>query len=442
MFQLPMKKLAIAGIAVLFAFLLSACGGGGGGSTAVSALRGQFIDSPVSGLTYVTATQTGVTSSDGSFDYAKGEMVTFSFGAIVFPKVKASLIVTPVNMAPGNNVDADEAQNIAYLLQALDEDGDPSNGITIPSSLSSLATQPVDFSLDPQLFIALPQVVSLATEAAKLRQPGTASTTLDSASTHMSSSLSGMLDNRMITMGIQGCAKPRATDQYQQLSTALWASVYAYPNNNWFYAGTYASRVTNPMGALLRYKPEPGSLEMRSARVSGEWDDTYSETQDHWYRHQDNPAVVVRIAAKKGAQETANFPAYMGAAIYLHYVAQNESFLEVELDSGYTPTAYFSFVGPNAATLFKANAEGAPIAKMHWGGTTPDGRQLGAYNCLLSPGSSVLLWRRPTGRTDLFFSPDSQSNLQGYQIPVYESGKGYAGSVGLRAGVKKLSIVR
>jgi hypothetical protein len=54
----------------------------------------------------------------------------------------------------------------------------------------------------------------------------------------------------------------------------------------------------------------------------------------------------------------------------------------------------------------------------------------------------VLLWRRPTGRTDLFFSPDSKSNLQGDQIPVYESGKGYAGSVGLRAGVKTLNIVR
>lgn len=437
-----MKRLATSGIASLFFALLSACGGGGGAAGVAAALRGQFIDSPVAGLSYVTATQSGVTSSDGSFDYAKGEQVTFSLGAIVFPKVKASLIVTPVNMAPGNNMDADEAQNIAYLLQVLDDDGDPSNGISIPTSLATLATQAVDFSIDPTLFIALPQVVSLAAEAAKLRKPGTAPTTLESASTHLSTSLSGMLDNRMITMGIQGCTKPRATDQYQQLSTALWASVYVQPNNNWFYAGTYASRVTNPMGALQRYTPEPGSLEMRSARVSGEWDDTYSEAQDHWYRHSGNPSVVVRIAAKKGAQETANFPAYMGAAIYLHYIASDESYLEVELDSGFTPTAYFSFVGPNSATFFKANAEGAPISKMHWGGTTPDGRQLGAYNCLLSPGSSVLLWRRPTGRTDLFFSPDSQSNLQGNQIPVYESGKGYAGSVGLRAGVKKLNIVR
>jgi hypothetical protein len=428
-------------IVALLTVSVSSCGGGGG-SADTSALRGQFIDSPVAGLTYTTATQNGITSADGSFDYAKGEQVTFSLGAIVFPKVKASLIVTPVSMAPGNNVDADEAQNIAYLLQALDDDGIPGNGIKIPASIAELATQAVDFSIDPSLFIALPQVVSLAEEVAKLRTPGTTPTTLESASAHLSSSLSGMLDNRMITMGTQGCTKPRPTDQYQQLSTALWANLYVEPSNNWFYGGSFASRVTNPMGALQRYTPEPGSLEIRSARVSGEWDDTYSASQDHWYRHQDNRNVVIRIAAKKGAQETVNYPAYMGAAIYLHYIAGDESFLEVELDSGYTPTAYFSFVGPNAATFYKTAAEGAPIAKMHWGGTTPEGRQLGAYNCLLSPGSSVLLWRRPTGRTDLFFSPDSKSNAQGMQIPVYESGKGYAGSVGLRAGVKKLNIVR
>ncbi len=420
---------------------LVACGGGGGG-TDLSALRGQFIDSPVAGLTYTTASKTGITTADGSFDYAKGESVTFSLGAIVFPKVKASLIVTPVSMAPSNTVDADEALNIAYLLQALDDDGIPSNGINIPASIALLATQAVDFSIDPSLFVALPQVVSLAEEVAKLRTPGTLPTTLDSASAHLSSSLSGMLDNRMITMGTPGCSKPRATDQYQQLSTALWANVYAEPSNSWFYGSSYASRVTNPMGALQRYTPKDDSLEIRAARISGEWDDTYSAAQDHWYRHQENKSVVIRIAAKKGAQETVNYPAYMGAAIYLHYIANDESFLEVELEAGYTPTAYFSFVGPNAATFFKVSAEGAPIAKMHWGGTTPEGRQLGAYNCLLSPGSSVLLWRRPTGRTDLFFSPDSKSNAQGVQIPVYESGKGYAGSVGLRAGVKKLNIVR
>lgn len=431
----------LAFLLLLFIWVLAACGGGGG-SAVEPALRGQFIDSPVAGLAYATATKSGTTEGDGSFEYAKGEQVTFSLGSIVFPKVKASLIVTPLSMAPGNLVDSDEAQNIAYLLQALDDDGVPANGINIPSSLIPLATQAVNFSMDPSLFTALPQVVSLVAEAAKLRTPGTTPTTLESASAHLSSSLSGMLDNRMITLGVQGCSRPRATDQYQQLSTALWSSVYVEPNNNWFYQGSYASRVTSPMGALLRYEPLPGSLEMRAARVSGEWDDSYSEAHDHWYRHQDNPSVVVRIAAKKGAQETANYPAYMGAAIYLHYIASDESFLEVELDSGYTPTAYFSFVGPNAATFFKANADGAPIAKMHWGGTTPEGRQLGAYNCLLSPGSSVLLWRRPTGRTDLFFSPDSRSNTQGYQMPVYESGKGYAGSVGIRAGIRKLNIVR
>jgi hypothetical protein len=427
-------------VCALSCVALVSCGGGSGADASV--VRGQFIDSPVSGLAYVTASQSGLTASDGSFDYAKGEQVTFSMGAIVFPTVKASLIVTPLTMAASSNIDANEAQNIAYLLQALDDDGIPANGIHIPTSIPPLATTPVDFSIDPGLFVALPQVSLLVAAAAKLRQPGTAPTTLEGASAHMSSSLTGLLDSRLITLGLNGCAQPRATDPVQQLSRALWASLYAQPVNNWFYGASFAGRLTNPMGALSRYKPELGSLEMRSARVSADWDVTYSATQDHWYQHQENKNVVIRIAAKKGAQETSNYPAYMGVAIYLHYIANDESYLEVELEPGDASAAYFSFLGPNVATLYKANAEGAPIAKMHWGGTTPEGRQLGAYNCLLSPGSSILLWRRPTGRTDLFFSPDSQSNPQGFQIPVYESGKGYAGSAGLRSGVKKLNIVR
>ena len=427
-------------ICAMSCLALASCGGGPGADASV--LRGQFIDSPVSGLAYVTASQSGLTAADGSFDYAKGEQVTFSMGAIVFPTVKASLIVTPLTMAASSNIDANEAQNIAYLLQALDEDGIPANGIHIPASILPLATTPVDFSMDPGLFIALPQVSLLVAAAAKLRLPGTAATTLEGASAHMSSSLTGLLDSRLITLGLNGCARAKATDPVQQLSTALWASLYAQPANNWFYGASFSGRLTQPMGALLRYKPELGSLEMLSARMSSDWDGTYSPTQDHWYQHQENKNVVIRVAAKKGAQETVNYPAYMGVAIYLHYIASDESYLEVELEPGDASAAYFSFLGPHAATLYKANAEGAPIAKMHWGGTTPEGRQLGAYNCLLSPGSSILLWRRPTGRTDLFFSPDSQSNAQGIQVPVYVSGKGYAGSAGLRTGVKRLNIVR
>jgi len=37
-----------------------------------------FIDSAVKGLSYETATQSGVTDVDGTFKYLAGEKVTFS----------------------------------------------------------------------------------------------------------------------------------------------------------------------------------------------------------------------------------------------------------------------------------------------------------------------------------------------------------------------------
>ena len=257
--------------------LLTACGGGGGsGTSALLAERGQLIDSPVEGLAYKTLTQSGVTAADGGFDFVKGEQVTFSLGAIQFPIAKASIIVTPVNMAPGSNADSSEATNIAYLLQALDEDGDPSNGIKIPTGLDKLATTAVNFSLSPASFILLDQVVSLVEEAAKLRKPGVPATTTDSATAHLSSTLRGLLDTRMMVLGNLGCAKPNPMGQRQQMSTALWASLSVEPKDGWFYNGTYSARITNPRGALIPYKPVPGSLEMQTARLSGDWDDAYS----------------------------------------------------------------------------------------------------------------------------------------------------------------------
>jgi hypothetical protein len=437
-----MKIFKALWVSALSVGLLASCGGGGGSGLSSLSERGQLIDSPVEGLSYKTLSQSGVTSADGGFDFVKGEQVTFSFGAITFPMAKASVIVTPVNMAPGNNPDSNEAANIAYLLQALDEDGVPTNGIKIPSALEKLATESVNFSLDPASFVALPQVKALAEEVAKLRVPSVPATTTDSATAHLSSTLRGLLDNRMMVLGTLGCGKPNPLGQRQQMSTALWASLNVEPKDGWFYDGTYNARTTHPQGALIPYKPVEGSLEMQMARISSDWDDNYSAAQDRWYQHVENKKVLIRIAARKNPQETASFPAYVGAAIYLHYIATDQTYVEIELDAGDASTAYFSFNGINPATYYKAVPEDSPLQKMHWGGTTPEGRQLGGYSCLVAPGGAVLLWRRPSGRSDLFFSPDSQANAEGKQIPVYESGKGYAGGAGIRSGVRKLNIVR
>lgn len=63
--------------------------------------QGQFVDSPVSGLTYATNTSTGFTDDNGYFSYSAGETIQFSIGELEFPGVTAIDIITPIIMAAG-----------------------------------------------------------------------------------------------------------------------------------------------------------------------------------------------------------------------------------------------------------------------------------------------------------------------------------------------------
>ncbi|WP_227657509.1 putative Ig domain-containing protein [Candidatus Magnetaquicoccus inordinatus] len=99
-------------------------------------MQGVLLDSPVQGIEYQTATQTGITGTGGSFSYATGETVTFSLGNIVLGSVVAGEVVTPLNLTDGNMT---AAGNILRLLQTLDSDQNPDNGITISQATLDLA---------------------------------------------------------------------------------------------------------------------------------------------------------------------------------------------------------------------------------------------------------------------------------------------------------------
>jgi hypothetical protein len=109
--------------------LLANCGGGG--SDSPSTLTGVFIDSPVINIGYRTATQNGDTNSRGEFKYLAGETVTFFIGDLEFPPVLAAEVLTPLDMADTDDVAHHMVINIIRLLQLLDKDGDPDNGINI-----------------------------------------------------------------------------------------------------------------------------------------------------------------------------------------------------------------------------------------------------------------------------------------------------------------------
>ncbi len=121
---------------------------------------GVLVDAFVAGIGYRTESRTGVTNERGEFDYLPGETVTFFIGDLVFPSAPAKGIVTPLDMAQTLNPAAPVVLNIARLLQSLDTDGNPNNGITI-SPIASQSAAPVDFNLSIAQFAALPAVTNL-----------------------------------------------------------------------------------------------------------------------------------------------------------------------------------------------------------------------------------------------------------------------------------------
>lgn len=135
---------------------LTACGGSGGSdSTTATATEtetvstGVFIDSAVEGLQYETATRSGTTNSLGEYDYLAGETVTFSIGGIVLGSTIAGPVVTPLSLVPdATSATNPVVTNIVRLLLSLDSDGDPDNGITISSEVTTAANDlAVDFSV-------------------------------------------------------------------------------------------------------------------------------------------------------------------------------------------------------------------------------------------------------------------------------------------------------
>ncbi|KAG1682863.1 hypothetical protein GQR58_010649 [Nymphon striatum] len=89
---------------------------------------GVFVDSNVSGINYVSGNTRGITS-DGIFLYEEGENIVFGIGSLNFGFVAGSDLVTPNDFI--------YSLSIARLLQTLDDDSNPENGIVIPESVQN-----------------------------------------------------------------------------------------------------------------------------------------------------------------------------------------------------------------------------------------------------------------------------------------------------------------
>lgn len=105
-------------------------------------LKGVFVDSPVGGIDYATPSLKGVTKADGAFEYMEGEKVTFSLGGLVLGSAAGKAVVSPLDMVPDAKDASDQrVVNICALLQTLDQDGNPANGIMITEKTASVMAQ-------------------------------------------------------------------------------------------------------------------------------------------------------------------------------------------------------------------------------------------------------------------------------------------------------------
>lgn len=162
-----MKVRLLAALACLLVLALVGCGGGGGGSDTQSTTpplqTGVFLDSAVEGLNYTCSPSgiTGQTTALGEFDYYQGDNVFFSIGGISLGNAAAKSMVTPLDFHPRTSEEGypQEVRNIIRLLQSLDTDDNPSNGITLPSTIHQQASgmslsfrqESADFEIDPDV---------------------------------------------------------------------------------------------------------------------------------------------------------------------------------------------------------------------------------------------------------------------------------------------------
>lgn len=154
-----MKKFCLT---ILAAAVLSACS-----DLTSDVSTGVFLDAPVEGLTYRSGSTVGVTDAQGRFFYTPGDRVEFSIGGVVFPSVVADQLITPVDLVGATGPHDPKAVAIARLLQSIDDDGNPDNGIRLNRSLlADSAVAPLDWSKadDSQLVAMLKGSAQLKSE--------------------------------------------------------------------------------------------------------------------------------------------------------------------------------------------------------------------------------------------------------------------------------------
>lgn len=147
-----MKKTLLA---LTLSGLLTACGGDSSNDSSStpqppqsSSKIGVLTDGVIIGANYTINGVTKQTNERGEFEYQEGDEITFSVGDIEIGKVKGDSRITPLELAK----DEKTQLNLMVFLQSLDTEGDHDDGIKLPSDISSLSKETINFSAEPEEF--------------------------------------------------------------------------------------------------------------------------------------------------------------------------------------------------------------------------------------------------------------------------------------------------
>ncbi|MEK9704319.1 MAG: hypothetical protein VW829_20045, partial [Deltaproteobacteria bacterium] len=126
------------------------------GATAATLLTGRLLDSAVAGVTYnTTSNQSGTTTTEGEYNYREGDQITFSIGGLQLGPINATALITPLELTGASTTADQRVLNLIRLLQTLDSDQDPANGLFISSTFrNNLQGRSFNFEQSPSVFQA------------------------------------------------------------------------------------------------------------------------------------------------------------------------------------------------------------------------------------------------------------------------------------------------
>jgi hypothetical protein len=141
-------------VLIMMSCIYSCKGGGSGSSDKPSGapttnavygtgtnISGLLLDAPISGVRYTSTSNSGTTSSTGSYTCKDGEVVSFSLSLMSLGSIICRSVVTPVELITGGkksyldlanltSTESDKVNKLLVILQMMDTDSNPNNGIT------------------------------------------------------------------------------------------------------------------------------------------------------------------------------------------------------------------------------------------------------------------------------------------------------------------------